>query len=282
MSYAFTFLFTLALCFAAQTLALRSSGGRFTKNESNFFSSLGRIQAGSQKGAEIMFLGSSLTGRLPDRSHGFAGVANMGCDGGSAIDALRAMDRGNLPAASILVIEVNTMIRAVDPRPSQIAQAMERPWFQLGCRIPQLSAYARPSGFFYSKLLAGKIGSFDTSGTPSDLGVNSIPSPVSEPARNWDDAKESLITEIAEISMRLRNRGSTTVFIWLPPGRAPGEPPPSWMVAMAARSKSPWWDVGQEADRSLIELTDGAHMAAHSAARTVRTVTTGLAKPSSP
>lgn len=275
MRYALTFSLSIALCFAAQFLALRSSGGRFTKNESNFFSSIGRIQAGATGQTEVAFLGSSLTGRLPDKSHGFEGVANMGCDGGSAIDALRAMDRGILPKAPVLVIEVNTMIRAVDPTPSQIALAMERPWFRIGMEAPLLSAYARPSGFFYSILLAKKIGSFETGDAP-DLRVSSKPATIEEPVRDWDDAKESLIVEIAEISKRLRKKGSTTVFIWLPPGRSPGEAPPAWMVAMAARSGSPWWDIGQEADRSLIELTDGAHMAAPSAARTVRSVMQGL------
>jgi hypothetical protein len=278
MHYTLTLIISIIVCFATQAIALRTSGGRFMKNESNFFSSLGRIQAGATDEVKVAFLGSSLTGRLPDRSHGFGGVANMGCDGGSAIDALRAIDRGILPSAPILVIEVNTIIRAIDPTPSVIAQAIERPWFQIGTEVPLLSAYARPSGYFYSILLAGKIGGFDTSGTPSDLGVRSVPGTVVEPVRDWDDAKESLIAEIAGISQRLRKRGSTTVFIWLPPGRAPGEAPPGWMVAMAARSGSPWWDVGQEADRSLIELTDGSHMAAHSAARTVRTVMQGMEK----
>lgn len=281
MRYLIITLFTLVACFAAQALALRSCGGRFTKNESNFFSSLGRIQAGAQKGVEVAFLGSSLTGRLPDRSHGFKGVANMGCDGGSAIDALRAMDRGLLPVAPVLVIETNTMIRAIDPKPSMIANALERPWFQIGRNVSFLSAYSRPSGFFYSILLAGKIGSFDSGDAP-DLRVTSKPQPVSEPPRDWDDAKEKLITEIAGISTRLRKRGSTTVFIWLPPGRPEGQAPPAWMVAMAARSGSPWWDVGQDADRTLVAVTDGAHMAAPSAARTVRTVLDGLRRAEPP
>lgn len=277
MKYLATLTVSLILCFAAQALALRASGGRFTKNESNFFSSIGRIQAGAQEGLEVAFLGSSLTGRLPDRSHGYDGVANMGCDGGSAIDALRAIDRGILPAAPILVIETNTMIRAVDPTPSMIALAMERPWFRVGMEVPLLGAYARPSGFFYSILLAKKIGSFDTGDVP-DLRVTSNPGPTAEPERDWDDAKEALIAEIAEISKRLKARGITTVFIWLPPGRPEGQAPPGWKVAMAARSGSPWWDVGQHADRSLVQLTDGAHMAAPSAARTVRTVLDGLTR----
>lgn len=275
MSYLPTVITFLCICFGVQWLALKQSGGRFTKNESNFFSSIGRIQAGARSPAEIAFLGSSLTGRLPDRSHGFEGVVNMGCDGGSAVDTLRAMDRGSLPFAPVLVIEVNTMIRAVDASPSQVALAIDRPWFNVGTRVPLLSAYARPSGFFYSILLAGKIGSFDTGDSP-DLRVSSKPELVKEPDRNWGDPQEKLINEIAEISKRLSRRGVCSVYVWLPPARDPDEPPPAWLVAMAARSGSLWWDLGQDADRGLVQLTDGAHMAAPSAARTVRTVSDGI------
>lgn len=99
MRYPLILAITLALCFAAQSLALHLSGGRTAKSESNFFSSIGRIQAGAQGKPEVMVLGSSITGRLPDRTQGFHGWANMGCDGGSAVDALRAMDAGILPTA---------------------------------------------------------------------------------------------------------------------------------------------------------------------------------------
>jgi len=275
MRYYITIAVSIVTCFAAQALALRASGGRFTKNESNFFSSIGRIQAGAQEGVEVAFLGSSLTGRLPDRSHGYDGVANMGCDGGSAMDTLRATDRGILPTPPLLVIESNTLNRAVDADPSQIALAMERPWFQVGMDVPLLSAYARPSGYFYSLLLARRTGSFDTGDSP-DLRVSSQPQPVDEPMRDWDDAQESLIGEVATISMRLQKRGSSVVFVWLPPSRAPDQAPPAWLLAMAARSESPWWDLGQDADPSLVVLTDGVHMAAPSAARTVQSVMDAL------
>lgn len=275
MNYLAKMLFAVSICFGGQYLALEQSGGRFTKNESNFFSSIGRIQAGARGHLEVAFLGSSLTGRLPDRSHGFQGVANMGCDGGSAIEALRAMDQGLLPVPPVIVIETNTMIRAVDPTPSMIAEAMKEPWFQVGRRLPLVSAYARPSGFFYSILLSGRIGSFETGGA-KDLRVDTIPRKVPDLDRTWDDAKEALVVEVAGICKRLQSRGTKPIFVWLPPARPRGQTPPDWMLAMPARSNTLWWDVGQHADESLVVLTDGAHMAAPSAARTVRTILSGI------
>ena len=184
MSYFFTLLLTLATCFAVQWFALRQVGGRTAKSESNYFSSLGRIQAGTSGKPRVILLGSSITGRLPDRAQGFEGFANMGCDGGSAVDALRAMDQGYLPTAPVLVIEMNTLHLALQPKPSEIGSAIRSPWFQAGMRAPAISAYARPSAFLYSKLLARKIGEFGDPASEEDLHVTSRPAPPGNPGTN--------------------------------------------------------------------------------------------------
>ena len=44
------------------------------------------------------------------------------------------------------------------------------------------------------------------------------------------------------------------------------------MMAIPAQSDCLFWDLGEHAEPELIRLTDGAHMAGPSAARTVRTV----------
>lgn len=270
MRYTLTLTFTLGLCFAAQSLALHLSGGRTAKSESNFFSSIGRIQAGARGKAEVMVLGSSITGRLPDRAQGFPGVANMGCDGGSAVDALRAMDAGILPTAPKLIIEANTLQLALDPRPTEVGMAMRRPWFQVGQRIPNLAAYARPAAFFYSKLLARRIGGFDSGEGYADLGVTSRPARITNPVSATPTERENeRIDEISSILSRLRSKGSEAVLVWLPPARGDGSPPPPWILEMARRSGVPYWDLGQEALPGTVTLTDGVHMAAPSAARTM-------------
>jgi hypothetical protein len=275
MRYALPLFLTLALCFAAQSLALRAVGGRTVKSESNFFSSLGRIQAGAQGKPEVMFLGSSITGRLPDRAQGFPGTANMGCDGGSAVDALRAMDAGILPTAPTLIIEANTLQLALEEMPTEIGQAMQGTWFKVGMKLPALAAYARPAAFFYSKLLARRIGGFEQAAGDEDLGVRSRPMMIQEPAVVALTQRESeLIDEVAGILGRLRHRGSQSILVWLPPARGDGSPPPAWILEMARRSEVPYWDLGQEAAPGTVTLTDGVHMAAPSAARTMRSLET--------
>lgn len=272
MRYTLALALTFALCFTAQSLALRAVGGRTTKSESNFFSSLGRIQAGAMGKPQAMVLGSSITGRLPDRAQGFEGWANMGCDGGSAVDVLRAMDEGILPAAPLLVIEANTLQLALAEKPAEIAAAMRGIWFKTGLKLPAFSAYARPAAFFYSKLLARRIGGFDIA-ADEDLGVRSRPLEVNESVQVQLSVREQqLIDEMAGILARLRGKGSHAVIVWLPPARADGSPPPPWLLEMARRCDAPYWDLGQEAAPGTVELTDGVHMAAPSAARTMRSM----------
>ena len=278
MRYALTLILTLAVCFTAQTLALRAVGGRTVKSESNYFSSLGRIQAGAQGAPDLMFLGSSITGRLPDRAQGFAGTANMGCDGGSAVDALRAMDKGILPSARGLVIEANTLQLALAEQPTEISKAMHGPWFRVGLRVPNLSAYARPAAFLYSKLLARKIGGFSQAGSIGNLGTTSqpsIPSPIA--GADLTPRQAELIEEIAGILGRLRASGTNGTIVWLPPGRRDGSAPPAWILEMARRSEIPYWDLGQEVAPGTVTLTDGVHMAAPSAARATASLTQKLA-----
>ena len=264
---------TLAFCFGIQMLGLRAVGGRTAKSESNFFSSIGRIQGGTVGKPEIMILGSSITGRLPDRSRGVSGVANMGCDGGSAVDALRAMDEGILPTAPWIVIEANTLHLALKPEPTEISKAMRGRWFRVGVKFPPLSAYARPAAFFYSTLLAKRTGESGQADLNADLGVSSSPAePQIVLTPTLPDAQVEVIGEITGILHRLESKGSHFLIAWLPPARSDNSPPPDWILEIARRSGALWWDLGQEAAPGTVILTDGVHMAAPSAARTVVTL----------
>lgn len=275
MRYLFCLVMTVVICFGVQAVALRAVGGRTAKSESNYFSSLGRIQAGARGEPEVMLLGSSITGRLPDRVNGFEGFANMGCDGGSAVDVLRAIDEGILPAAPWLVVEANTLQLALDGRGSEVGGAMRAPWFDVGLKAPLLSAYARPAAFFYSRLLAGRIGGFPTDDTEGTLGVSSLPEVPTMPALHMAGPERILIEELSAIFRRLETKGSKVVIAWLPPARQ-SEEPPAWILELAARSGVPYWDLGQQAAPGTVALTDGVHMASPSAARTVRTLDAAL------
>jgi hypothetical protein len=276
MRYALPLFLTLAACFGLQTLALRASGGRFAKNESNFFSSIGRIQAGTVGKPEVMLLGSSITGRLPDRANGFEGFANMGCDGGSAVDALRAMDVGTLSVAPVLVIEANTLFRALSAGPSEVGQAMKQSHFALGMKVPSLSAYARPAGFFYSMLLARRAGDYGDPTSDEDLRISSLPGLLAkDPSAKISAEEACLKEELLAITRRLEKRGSRILFVWLPPARAENGIP-EWIRQLVVESGSLWWDLGNESDPDLVDLTDAVHMSAPSASRTVISLRKGL------
>lgn len=269
MHYTLILALTLTALFGLQSYALHLSGGRTAKSESNFFSSVGRIQAGAADGVKLMVLGSSITGRLPDRAQGVEGTANMGCDGGSAVDALRAMDAGILPVAPRLVIEANTLHLALQKKPSEIGSAMKRPWFKAGLQVPNLAAYARPSAFLYSKLLERRIGGFDLK-PGEDLGESGKPQAVpAGQAVSLTPEEETLVAEIHGILERLSRRGTQAMIVWLPPTRPSTSLPPPWILELARRSGIPYWDLSQQIQPGTVTLTDGVHMAAPSAARTM-------------
>ena len=275
--YLFQVIASLFVCFGLQWVVMQASDGRTTKSESNYFSSVGRIQAGTAGEPQIMFLGSSITGRLPDRANGYSGTVNMGCDGGNAIDLVRAIDEGRVPTAPVLVIETNTLELTLRRGEGEVARAIRGRWFEVGCRFPQLSAHARPAAFLYSALLTRRTGAFD-GGEFADLGGESVPRLGVFPPIGGEltAAQTQLVGELSERIKRLKSRGSRVVFVWLPPGRPDDKPLADWVKELVSTPDSEWWDVGEEADPGRVRLTDAIHMDAPSAARTMRTLVDGI------
>jgi hypothetical protein len=278
MRYFVLLTLTLAACFGVQTLALHSVGGKTNKSESNFFSSVARIQSGILGNPEIMLLGSSMTGRLPDRNQGFAGVTNLGCDGASAAETLRAMDQGKLPVAPVLIIEGNTLYRASSGTPSEIARAIDSPWFQVGGRIPNLSATARPTAFFYSRLLARKIGQ---GGKDSALPIQPtrFPEKLSGPLPPLNESESRLIDELTAVIKRLEKRGSQILITVLPPGNSADSPHVRLPAALAIRTGLPFWNLAASFPSGQIHFTDGVHMDPSSAAAVMNTLLESIRHP---
>jgi hypothetical protein len=269
MPYALTLTLTLAACFTAQTLALRASGGRTTKSESNFFSSVARIQTGQQGTPEILLLGSSLTGRLPDRSGGFAGVANLGIDGGSAADTLRAIDRGLIGCPPHLIVEGNTLYRAVGQEPGEVARAIGSRWFEVGRDLPNFGATARPSAFLYSWLMERKHGAADE-GSRVGLPLSTRPRiPGQDEAPALDDAEEKLVAELSGIVQRLVGEGCRITMVMLPPGAAADSPNRRIPQAIASRAGVMWWDLNEGLPAGTVRFTDGVHLSPASASATM-------------
>ena len=270
----------LAACFAAQSLVIRHTGGRTTKSESNYFSSIARLQSGIRGDPPLMFLGSSITGRLPDRTRGFEGVANLGCDGGSAMETLRAMDAGIIPRAPSLIIEGNTLYRAVGTTETDLAKAMRKSWFRRGIAVPNLGAAARPSAMAYTLLMERKMG---TSGGPDvapfPVTTRPISSPAPQPTSKEEDA---LLNEAAGILRKLSAAGSKITIIMLPPGAEPVSPNRRLPEELARRAGLPFWDLANAVPPGMVKFTDGVHMDPASAAATVRTIFEATGYPSAP
>ncbi len=278
MRYASILVFGLLALFVIQHVALRAVGGRTVKSESNYFSSLGRIQAGVRSQPLVMVLGSSITGRLPDCAQGFEGVANLGCDGGSAVDTIRAIDEGRLPCAPVLLVEANSLPVALRGE-SKVAEAMREPWFRVGLHVPAVSAYARPAAFLYSPLLASRTGGYEDPGG-ADLGVKSRPG---EPPAGWteltlSDVERDLVADLSPRIRAIRESGTRVVFVWLPPARPRGAEPQPWIRQLVTASGSEWWDIGQQASPDLVCLTDGVHMDAATATRTTNSILSVFAR----
>ncbi len=271
LRYVLGFLGTLALCVAVQTLGLRLVGGKTAKSESNYFSSLARLQTAAAENPRILLLGSSLTGRLADRAAAVEGIANIGCDGGSAAVTLRAIDRGEIDAAPIVVVEANTLAYDLDGRGSEMAAAISGPWFQVGRRVPNLGATARPTAFVYSWLIQKKEG--PPAAISEDLPIDSQPGPYAgEAAAKLSAAESELVDELAGIIARLEKRGSRVVLVMLPPGELEGSSELRVARALAVKSGAGWWDLNAGLPTDSVSFTDGRHMEAESTAKTMATL----------
>lgn len=273
-SYAIAFTVFLAACFGVQSLALRQSGGKTVKSESNYFSSVARIQTETRGAPRVMLLGSSMTGRLSDRGADLPGVANLGCDGGSAVVTLRAMDQGLLPAAPVLVIEANTLSYALENRGREIAAAIGSDWFKLGTRLPNVGATARPTAFAYSWLMARKESSAPASG---ELSVSTKPVRLSaEDAPALEPAASALVDELAGILGRLEAKGSRVILVMLPPGVKVGGVQADLPRALACKTGLPWWDLNEGIAPGSVGFTDGLHLDAPSAAKVLAAIIRGV------
>ena len=259
----------LAACLGLQTLALHLSGGKTLKSESNYFSSIARIQTEARGQPRIMLLGSSMTGRLGDRAQPVSGVANLGCDGGSAVITLRAMDQGIIPAAPILIVEANSLAFELEGRGREIGAALGSHWFRFGIDHPNLGATARPAAFAYSWLIGRKLAGAGDAPLDS-LPIASRPAVLVLPSLPELDAPSTaLVTEVSGILSRLQAKGSEILIVMLPPGSADSSIP----RAIAAKSRVRWWDLTEGLPPGSVGFSDGLHLDAPSAQKVMLTLT---------
>jgi hypothetical protein len=277
MIYALTLTLALAACFGLQSLALNLVEGRTTKSESNFFSSIARIQTGAAEPvADVFLLGSSLTGRFPSRSAEFTDVANLGCDGENAAVVMRGIDKGILPLPPVLVIEGNTLYRELSPTGSVVAGVIDSSWFKVGRKVPNVGATARPSAFAYSILLERKVGRADD-GEKAPLAVDSKPviASATDVTHLPQDA-EDLVSELSQLIKRFQSKGTKILIVQLPPGAAPESLNTRLPYALSQQAGVPILDLSRNLPPGTITYTDGIHMAPASAAATLRSILAAL------
>ena len=258
---------SLAGCFGLQSLALKTVGGKTRKSESNYFSSVARLQTETRDQPEVLFLGSSLTGRLPDRPQ----VGNLGCDGGSAVITLRALDEGILPGAKVIFVEANTLAYELQGRGKEITAAMRTDWFKVGVKVPNLGATARPSAFIYSWLDAKRnpVGIAPAADAPLYSEAGSGFTVVEQSPALVGPEEHSLVEELSGILDRLTKKGMDLKLVMLPAGGEETEVDLRIAAGVAARTKLPWWNMYEDPVENEIRYTDGRHLDPASAAAVI-------------
>ena len=260
--------FALALCFVLQAVCYYGLDWKTGKGESNYFSTLSRFQAAANPPAEIAFAGSSITGRLPGREVGNATVANLGSDGGPALDGIGLIVAGVIAPPKCLVIETNTMYGGVGFGDSLITRNARSPWFRVGSRVPLLGAAARPSAMLYSQLLRRPR---VLEGAAFAVSLSKVTPPE---GFVMSDLEEQRFQRYQEAIHKLQSLGVRVVLAQYPAGKM-REREDQLMRATVDRLQQsaslPFLNLEEQVPRDELGFTDPVHLDPASAARILST-----------
>jgi hypothetical protein len=242
------------------------------KGESNYFSTLSRFQAAAAPAAEIAFAGSSITGRIPGREAGNQNIANLGSDGGPALDGIRMLVQGRIARPQWLVIEANTLYGGVGFGDSLITRNAQGPWFDVGASMPLLGASARPSAMMYAFLLQrAKVKSGEAftvkSQAVASIDLKIIEKFSFEEIKRFSAYRDSLIL--------LRQQGVKLLFVNYPAGTMKEKEKTLMNRTVALLSNQlaiPYLDLAEQIPREELQFTDSVHLGPHSAARVMSTI----------
>jgi hypothetical protein len=259
----------LLLCFGLQAVCYYGLGWKTGKGESNYFSTMSRFQAAAHPAADIAFAGSSITGRLPGREVGNEKIANLGSDGGPALDGMRMLVAGKIALPRWLVMETNTMYGGVGFGESLISRNGQGPWFLIGSRCPLLGASARPSAMLYSQLLR----------RPAVL----LAEPVSLVTNVPENANVNDMTDLEKLRLQqyltaiadLRSKGVQIILVKIPAGAMNDRERHlvSCSIAQIQKDRTIFYlDVDAQIPRDKLVFTDGVHMAPESAAKVLTSI----------
>jgi hypothetical protein len=262
----------LVICFGLQAVCYYGFDLKARKCESNYFSTLGRFQAASHPAAEIAFAGSSITGRLPGREVGNDRIANLGSDGGPALDGIRLINMGRIETPKWLVVEANTLFGSMGADDNLIIRGAQGRWFTIGARIPILGAMARPSGALYTLLLQRPTISRET---PWEVNTTDANFPdLNEKFMLSLNEKDRILSYVDELK-RIHQRGCEIIIVNYPAGVKKERE--DWLMKSAIVEFSdviPFYyiDLEKQIPREEIQFTDSVHLAPSSAAKILSTV----------
>jgi hypothetical protein len=233
---------------------------------------MSRFQAAASPAAEIAFAGSSITGRLPGRESGNQEIANLGSDGGPALDGMRLIALGQIDAPQWLVIETNTMYGGVGFGDALIVKGAQGPWFDVGANLPLLGASARPSAMMYAQLLRRpKI----AEGKTYAVELDKIDYQDGDPLNEFTESEKKRFDDYVAILQQLQQLGVKILMVTYPAGDMK-EREVFMMQAtvseIAKRFPIKYLNLERQIPRKELEFTDSVHLSPLSAANTLATI----------
>ncbi len=263
---------SLAVCFAVQALLYHGLNWGTGKSESNYFSTMSRFQTAASPPAKIALAGSSITGRLPGREAGNRSIANLGSDGGSALDGMRLMAMGEIDTSQWLVIEANTLFVGAGFGDTLIIKGAQGPWFDVGARQPLLGASARPSGMLYAQLLRRpKV----LTGEAFAVMPDKIVPNDSDSFNQFTVAEKKRFDDYVSTIEQLQQRGVKILIATYPAsGRKERETilMKTTIAELAKRFPVICIDLEKQIPRQSLAFTDSVHLAPQSAAQVLSTI----------
>jgi hypothetical protein len=265
-------LFSLVACFSLQAYFRYALDMGTGKNESNYFSTLSRFQSAASPAAEIAFAGSSITGRIPGRESGNEGIANLGSDGGPALDGIRLIASGQIEAPKWLVIEANTLYGGVGYAETLIVKGAQSFWFDVGTRFPLFGASSRPSAMLYAKMLRRpKV----LDGDAFQVTSNIVEHGNGDRLEDFTKEEKKRFDDYVSFLEVLQRKGVKFMIVTYPAGVMTERENllmRHTISALANHFPLSYIDLETQIPREELQFTDSVHLGPQSAARVLQTI----------
>jgi hypothetical protein len=272
IKFIFGIIFVMALCFFVQSYLFFNCNAAAGKGESNYFSTLSRMQFSAVEPAQITLVGSSITGRLPGREAGNVDIANLGSDGGSSLDGLRLISMQKIPTTKWVVIEANTLFVGVGYKDPPIIKGAQGFWFETGVCLPLLGASARPSSMLYARLQGRKklINGDSFLVTPSNISLLE-----DDFSKNFTKDEKKRFLDYVEIIDKLIKLDVKVIIAHYPSAsRSERE---SYLIRktvdkLTKRFHVIYVDLEKQIPGASLKFSDSVHLSSESAARILNTI----------